>query len=284
MATEPKKLTIIKLHINKLVVNARGEYVPVTLQRYIPVEKDGKVKAKLRKALASDEEHNFKWFEAGLSARRRLGHGRCGTAYSTSLNYILDYSNPDTERITSPGPEYLPPVVLKVANEDGLERLASEALNYRKLWSLQGVSIPCYYGWFKLSLEDGFRIPGVHSIHEDSSKPRELSILLLERMGKPLSLKETDEEVDDIMDILVDIARSGIRHDDIRYENLFMAPTSPPALPGEICRSHERRHKFRIIDFESAKSSGSAAASSMVAIYFQFLAKIYSPRKLLKSK
>ncbi|KAF8975000.1 hypothetical protein BDQ17DRAFT_1441685 [Cyathus striatus] len=159
----------------------------------MPVENNGIIKVKKVSKWLPGCEPPHK-FEPSFVVDNELDYGRCGITYSTSLEYIWDYSNPDADHVNSPGSECIPPVVMKAMIEDSYASLASEALNYKKLKSLQDITVPHCYGWCKVTLDDRLYVPGAHS-NEDLSKKCKVSLLLLEHMGEPLSLKETDKEM-----------------------------------------------------------------------------------------
>ncbi|KAF8983440.1 hypothetical protein BDQ17DRAFT_1548970 [Cyathus striatus] len=120
--------------------------------------------------------------------------------------------------------------------------LGREALNYDLLRHFHGVSVPRFYGWFNIKLEEGFTFPGVKTTARGQCT---LSVLVLERMGERITMKESEEEIQDICDVGTDVAWKGIAHFDIRYNNLFQAPKSPPGYPSEFCYLHQRIHKYR---------------------------------------
>ncbi|KAF8990086.1 hypothetical protein BDQ17DRAFT_1547350 [Cyathus striatus] len=241
--------SISLLTITNLVVNSQGETIPVSLERCRPEEEDGKLEC-----VILDPKPGATTFELEVSVKDDIGYGRCGIVLGTKLEALWDLSDPDPDEIVSPGPEYLPPLVLKVAGESNMDHLGKEALNYGWLRSLQGVAVPRYYGWFNLSLQEGQSISRLQASDEDSNN-RVLSILVLERVGDHITLKESEDDIEDIRDVFRDISLKYVVHRDIRAQNICQAPKSPPGYAGEYCSFHERIHDYRIIDFDASTLS-----------------------------
>ncbi|KAF9008014.1 hypothetical protein BDQ17DRAFT_1350415 [Cyathus striatus] len=249
------------LTINNLVRNAKGERVPLSLCRHGPVEEDGKIMlTELEPTEGSTK------FELEVSIKDKLGHGRCGTVFETTQEYLWENTRPESEAIQYPGLEYLPPVVLKVADEKTYLDLGREAMNYGILNSLHGVAIPRFYGWFNLLLEKGLTFPGVKCT--DNNR-RMLSVMVLERMGDRLTTKESEEDLEDLRDVVRDVAWKRVEHYDIEYRNVFQAPKSPPGYLGEFCRRHQRIHRYRVIDFEEAKKLDDIKTYYIAAYHIQ---------------
>ncbi|KAF8983436.1 hypothetical protein BDQ17DRAFT_1336502 [Cyathus striatus] len=120
-------------------------------------------------------------YKLEVSVTNQIGYGRCGTVFATTQESIWEHTNLEAEPIDYPGLEYLPPLVLKVADETTYLDLGREALNYEIMSELHGVSIPCFYGWFNLHLDKGETFAGMKS--GSGTKKRTLSVLVLERMG-----------------------------------------------------------------------------------------------------
>ncbi|KAF8991527.1 hypothetical protein BDQ17DRAFT_1433023 [Cyathus striatus] len=166
---------------------------------------------------------DFPRFELELSINNKLGYGRCGTVFSTTPEFLFEHTNPEAEPIASSGPEYLPPLVLKVADEKTYLDLGREVKNYDLLRSFHGVSVPRFYGWFNVNLEKGLTFPGVKT---NVIKERTLSVLVLERMGDRVTMKESEEDIEDIRNVVTDVAWKRVAHFDIRCQNIFQAPKS----------------------------------------------------------
>ncbi|KAF8991531.1 hypothetical protein BDQ17DRAFT_1463557 [Cyathus striatus] len=176
--------------------------------------------------------------------KKQNGYGRSGTVFTTTQEYLWEHTNPDADPIESSGLEYLPPLVLKVADEKTYLDLGREAMNYELLRHFHGVSVPRFYGWFNIELEEGFTFPGVKTTE---CGQRTLSVLVLERMGERITMKESEEEIQDICDVCTDVAWRGIAHFDIRYNNLFQAPKSPPGYPNfEQAKKIDNTEKYEI--------------------------------------
>ena len=49
-----------------------------------------------------------------------------------------------------------------------------------------------------------------------------------------------------------ELTRLAVDHVDIRYENVLLAPPSPPGLEGKCSPKLGRPYRFRLVDFEHA--------------------------------
>ncbi|KAF8988023.1 hypothetical protein BDQ17DRAFT_1435255 [Cyathus striatus] len=192
-------------------------------------------------------------FDLELPVKDQLGYGRCGTVFEATQELLWEHTNPEAKPMRSPGPEYLPPLVLKVTDESTYLDLGREVINYRELRSFEGISVPRFYGWFN----------------------RILSVLVIERMGEHLTMKESENEIEDIRDMLRDLARKRMVHHDICYNNILQALTSPPGYLGRVCYLHNRIHKYRIIDFEQGQKIENGKPPEISVYYVQQLADIY---------
>ncbi|KIJ49090.1 hypothetical protein M422DRAFT_28097 [Sphaerobolus stellatus SS14] len=80
-----------------------------------------------------------------------------------------------------------------------------------------------------------------------SSKPRALSILVLEGLGGGIPLGAPAHPFEkDIRDLLDDLGKFGVQHGDLRYSNILEAPLSARDV---ICPNHGYAHRWRVIDF-----------------------------------
>ena len=59
--------------------------------------------------------------------------------------------------------------------------------------------------------------------------------------------------------MLDDLSEAGISHGDFRWANIVNAPKSSSGLRGRRCPKHGVRHKWRFVDFELSKKTGSPA-------------------------
>lgn len=129
--------------------------------------------------------------------------------------------------------------------------------------------IPRCYGYFTTMLPQRTDIV---SWERRPTTPFPIGILLLERVGDKLPLGEPVPQVlqDDLWGIIRDLAELGIGHHDLRYDNLLMAPRSPPGLPSMPSPYSGRSYGLRVIDFDYAykynmpKDRLSASSSSFV--------------------
>ncbi|KAF8991543.1 hypothetical protein BDQ17DRAFT_1370672 [Cyathus striatus] len=223
-SVNPHESSISLLIIMNLIVSSQGETIPVLL------------------------EHS-KTFKLEVLVKDDIGYGRCSVVLSTKLEALWDLSDPDPDEIVSPGLEYLPLLVLKVAGESNMDHLGKEALNYDWLRSLQGVAVPHYYGWFNLSLQEGQSISRLQVSEEDSNN-HVLSILILECVGNCITLKESEDDIEDIHNVFRDISLKYVVHRDIHTQNICQAPKCPPGYAGEYCSFHEQIYNYHIIDFD----------------------------------
>ncbi|RDB15498.1 hypothetical protein Hypma_004220 [Hypsizygus marmoreus] len=81
-----------------------------------------------------------------------------------------------------------------------------------------------------------------------------ICILLLEKIGAPYinAPHFTNSEIEhlqDIRDIVYDIGYAGVCHGDLRYANVLRAPTNDTS---PLCPRHQRRHNWRLVDFDRA--------------------------------
>ncbi|KAF8991544.1 hypothetical protein BDQ17DRAFT_1433035 [Cyathus striatus] len=107
-----------------LVKNSAGENVLVSLVCSRPEENDDKLEFRIL-----EPKPGAKTFELVISATDDVGYGRCGVVLDTKLEVLWGNSDPNWEKIDSPGPEYLPQLVLKVADEGNMSDLGNEDIN-----------------------------------------------------------------------------------------------------------------------------------------------------------
>ncbi|KAF8991528.1 hypothetical protein BDQ17DRAFT_1254830 [Cyathus striatus] len=242
------------------------------MQRCGAIEEDGEIGIQLLDPVPGSRK-----FQLAISVNDLLGYGRCGNVFETTQDFLWENTNPEAEAIEPPGPEYLPPLVIKVANKESrVQDLGRECLNYHLLSSLHGIAVPRFYGWFNLTLDGRYTFPGDENKKGDKFT---LSILVLERMGDRLTLDESDDDIEDICDIFRDISMRRISHRDIRFSNIFQAPKSPPGYPGKFCYAHERIHKYRIIDFEQARKDDSAKRHLVAVSQVMEIESMYENRR-----
>lgn len=127
-------------------------------------------------------------------------------------------------------PAKVPPLVGKVTSRDRCDELAKEAWVYEELDEcLQGVSIPRCYGRFLAELAP--RVD-VLSWKRRGTTKLPISIVLLERLGDKLPLGEPIPQKikDDLWGAVRDIAQMGVRNPALCYNDVLLAPPSPPGL------------------------------------------------------
>jgi hypothetical protein len=63
----------------------------------------------------------------------------------------------------------------------------------------------------------------------------------------------------DLFNICEDFGRlasaSDIQPNDIRHSNILFSPAAPPGFPVRKCPFRQRRHKYRVLDFDYAKKN-----------------------------
>ncbi|EPQ52947.1 hypothetical protein GLOTRDRAFT_139931 [Gloeophyllum trabeum ATCC 11539] len=167
-----------------------------------------------------------------------LGKGRAGAVH-------------DVEICACSTPFDIPPLVVKVANRDFCDDLSKEAWLYEEMESLQGVAVPRYYGYFLAELPPHAKVASWNRI---ATTKFPISILLLERLGGKLPLGRPIPQnlQDDLWDVMKDISELHIFNDDIRYDNVLLAPKSPPALPSLVSPYRHRSYGLRLVDFDTA--------------------------------
>ncbi|EPQ50832.1 hypothetical protein GLOTRDRAFT_133575 [Gloeophyllum trabeum ATCC 11539] len=152
-----------------------------------------------------------------MSIADQLGAGRIGCVYAVSVSYCSV-------------PAKVPPLVVKVTSRDRCDELAKEAWVYEELDEcLQGVSIPRCYGRFLAELPP--RVD-VLSWKRRGTTKLPISIVLLERLGDKLPLGEPIPQKikDDLWGAVRDIAQMGVRNPALCYNDVLLAPPSPPGL------------------------------------------------------
>ncbi|KZV85876.1 hypothetical protein EXIGLDRAFT_236230 [Exidia glandulosa HHB12029] len=214
-----------------------------------------------------------------LNLGRFIGHGRSGIVFAAEQ--MTTAGTVDGENGAS-----FPPLVVKVARRERFLSLAREAWFYDHLECLQGVVLPRCYGWFEMKLPCEWDVAAWRT-HPTSNRgtdaeegPSELMgyssaklrrhnitptpfatelaeardrvfILVLERVGDTMEIPSRMREdiyaaYKEIALLSVDMSR------DVKYNNILMAPESPPGLPSLPSPFTGLTHKLRVIDFELA--------------------------------
>lgn len=192
-------------------------------------------------------------YALAVSLDKCLGDGRCGTTFAVET-LQLSASKGSSQKIRNPQFPYFPDLALKVASGERVKGLQNEAAIYDEMESLQGISVPRCYGLFTAELGPNIAIPS-DKTSPTSDHPRQISILLLERVGEALPLGNNLPEEGDLWDVFRDLARLGIEQTDIRYSDILQAPRSGTSFPGGICPFHKTVHHYRVIDFDSARKT-----------------------------
>ncbi|KAF9544205.1 hypothetical protein CPC08DRAFT_716544, partial [Agrocybe pediades] len=85
-------------------------------------------------------------------------------------------------------------------------------------------------------------------LFRQSPKVTTLTVLVMDLLGEAMTVKDFDEDWDDIEDIYEDLAPLFIIHHDDRFPNLLRVP--PHAQ--RQCKTHGFAHKWNFIDWENA--------------------------------
>ncbi|GJJ14382.1 hypothetical protein Clacol_008646 [Clathrus columnatus] len=191
-----------------------------------------------------------------------LGKGRAGTVHCATL-ITPDYTD-------------LPPLVAKVWRHRRSETIEREAWFYEELEKVQGIAVPRCYGLFQTHIEWGTEVlawnnkidpnePSEDSMwmftgvkEKTEEDPTLLSILLLERLGGRIPLRQADytDIKSDVYEIYDDIGKLGIEHIDFRWSNILSVTEDSDHPPSKlICPNHGHAHQWRIIDFHLARKT-----------------------------
>ncbi|OCH91395.1 hypothetical protein OBBRIDRAFT_873170 [Obba rivulosa] len=125
---------------------------------------------------------------------------------------------------------------------------------YDEVEIIQGSVTARCYGLFWGHLESGHNPIGWDtSKYETEPAAQEISVLLLERLGDPLSRDMLghpfpSEIIDEWEELLDDFNELNIFYRDLHRRNILRAPRSPPGLPTRECPVHRKQHAWRIID------------------------------------
>ncbi|EPQ52918.1 hypothetical protein GLOTRDRAFT_131209 [Gloeophyllum trabeum ATCC 11539] len=148
-----------------------------------------------------------------ITVASQLGQGRVGTVH------IADVRSCSV-------PVDIPPFVVKVANRDFCDNL------FKKAWMYKAAMV---LGWDRVATT---KLP--------------TSILFLERVGgySPLGEPVPQTVQDDLWSITKDFGELHIFAKDLRYDNVLLAPDSPPGLPSLVSPSSHRSYGLRVVDFD----------------------------------
>ncbi|GJJ09991.1 hypothetical protein Clacol_004217 [Clathrus columnatus] len=188
-----------------------------------------------------------------------IGNGRVGTVHPIKL-----YTH-ETD---------LPPLVVKVSRYKSSESIEKEAWCYEELEQVQGIAVPGCYGLFQVRVEEDMEVltwtdpryvkrqkfdPWGRPI-EETGDPTLLSILVLERLGERMALRQPDYTAikTDVYEVYNDLARLGMEHVDFRWSNLLsVLPDSDDA--SSVCPNHGHAHQWRIVDLDLARKTNCTA-------------------------
>ncbi|KAI0633185.1 hypothetical protein C8Q77DRAFT_1158591 [Trametes polyzona] len=151
----------------------------------------------------------------------------------------------------------IPPLVAKVSKQTQGRWLSNEAGVYKLLEPFQGTIVPRCYGYFRchVNLQTMTVVPwnpdcqfprGEFDIYDMPHPCATLNILLLEKLGRPLSAlgvermdnKDKASIGKELLEMFMKTAHYGVGHVDIALENVLEAPAN--AGPG---------YRFRIVDW-----------------------------------
>ncbi|KAG5639993.1 hypothetical protein DXG03_001894, partial [Asterophora parasitica] len=214
-----------------------------------------------------------------------IGEGRIGMTYSARVNSARDASGLD---VTNSVPKE---ICLKFAKPPYVRSLAREAWFYEQLHKWQGISTAKCFGFFTAtpvtqnataasvvpwkeskkvpqdnlpdeapdplglySDEHGFHTNSPWKTWEHSAASPLLAVLVLEKLGAHYFMpdKEPPQRVEGLRNALRamvdDITQEGVYHNDITAFNILRVPEEARTL----CPRHNRRHKWRLVDFDRA--------------------------------
>ncbi|KZV88098.1 hypothetical protein EXIGLDRAFT_773065 [Exidia glandulosa HHB12029] len=215
-----------------------------------------------------------------LKLQRFLGHGRSGIVFAAEQMTTAGTVNGENDAAL------FPPLVVKVARRERCLSLAREAWFYDHLECLQGVVLPRCYGWFEMKLPREWDVaawreyPTSNRGTDAAEGPTEFMeyatedlrphniapiplaaelaeardrvfVLVLERVGD--TMENSFDMLDDIHAAYKEIALMSVDLSlDVKYNNILMAPESPPGLPSLPSPFTGLTHRLRIIDLELA--------------------------------
>ncbi|GJJ09987.1 hypothetical protein Clacol_004213 [Clathrus columnatus] len=183
------------------LVKKNGERVPQTFQRTV---------SKLGDVCEFDPAVALEWAKSehipsrppsklpppgnehlSVALGQTIGNGRVGTVHPIKL-----YTH-ETD---------LPPLVVKISRYKSSESIEKEAWCYEELEQVQGIAVPRCYGLFQVRVEEDMEVltwtdpryvkrqkfdPWGRPI-EETGDPTLLSILVLERLGERMALRQPD--------------------------------------------------------------------------------------------
>ncbi|KAI0633156.1 hypothetical protein C8Q77DRAFT_1074023 [Trametes polyzona] len=157
----------------------------------------------------------------------------------------------------------IPPLVAKVSKQTQGRWLSNEAGVYKLLEPFQGTIIPRCYGYFRchVNLQMMTVVPwdpdcqfprGEFDVYDMPHTCATLNILLLEKLGRPLStlgVKRMDDREKasigkELLEMFNKTARYGVGHDDFAERNILEAPAN--VGPG---------YRFRLVDWDKYEDS-----------------------------
>ncbi|EPQ52941.1 hypothetical protein GLOTRDRAFT_95006 [Gloeophyllum trabeum ATCC 11539] len=193
--------------------------------------------------------------QAGTWSSESLARGPGSEAYDFSITGQLGQGRVGAVHVVEIRscsiPVAVPPLVVKVANRDFCDKLSKEAWMYEEMEALQGVAIPRCYGYFLSEIPPHTKVLGWDRV---ATTKLPISILLLERLGDHLRLGEPIPQTiqDDLWCITKDLGELHIFDNDLRYDNVLLAPASPPGLPSLVSPYSHRSYELRLVDFDTA--------------------------------
>ncbi|KAH6901926.1 protein kinase subdomain-containing protein PKL/ccin3 [Coprinopsis sp. MPI-PUGE-AT-0042] len=97
-----------------------------------------------------------------------------------------------------------------------------------------------------------------YQAREDRNAPC-ITVLLMEKLGDPITGREFEEDETELDDIFDDICEAKIQHGDHRFPNLLRAPAD-----AACCPNHHRSHRWFWVDWEDSLIAHHSRALSYV--------------------
>ncbi|EIW56338.1 uncharacterized protein TRAVEDRAFT_49167 [Trametes versicolor FP-101664 SS1] len=261
--------TLGSIEISGLAKANNGEYVALEIPRELPDPLSNDLNYPHRDRLQNREFPSSDGKKPALKLKlgELLGEGSCGWTYAVEV-----IPPPSGYTFTIPHP-----LVVKIAKQTEGRRISEEADVYDMLKPVQGKATAWCYGYFRrpvnlqeLSItpwdpETTFpRSKETFDVHNMPHPCASLSILLLERLGKPLSetvdpsrpdsLRNIPEAVlrEQLMQLCRDVYQCRIVHLDIKPSNILRASLNAPA-PASSTDISSPVNLWRLVDWDQAQ-------------------------------
>ncbi|KAJ2935349.1 hypothetical protein H1R20_g1745, partial [Candolleomyces eurysporus] len=78
-----------------------------------------------------------------------------------------------------------------------------------------------------------------------------LTVLLLEKVGKPMTLDDYNFDKDEVRAVFEDALSLRVNHGDLRLQNILRVPEDLDSTL-KVCQRHQRKHRWFLVDWEMA--------------------------------